>query len=86
MLKYLAIFRAVHNGTLGLDPEQLGRVTCITNKSPVLDNEAQARKWIEVTRKSYPDKYYLVHHCVISFESSESENVEKMLSDLIKMF
>ena len=86
MLKYLAIFQAIHHKTLGLDPEQLKRVACVTYKSPVLDCEEQAKKWIETTRKAYPNNHYLVHHCIISFEESEQENVEKMLENLIKMY
>jgi len=85
MLKYLAIFQALQSFTLGLDPEQLERVNCVTYKSPALDTNEQAKKWIESTRKAYPDKYYRVYHCVISFEDSERENVENMLGNLIKM-
>ena len=86
MLKYLAIFQAIHHRTLGLDPEQLKRVSCITNRSPAFDKDEQARNWIETVKKAYPEKHFLVHHCVISFEESERENVDKMLSNLIKMF
>lgn len=86
MLKYIAIFQATHNSTLGLDPEQLKRVTCLVYRSPVLENEEQAKKWIEETRKAYPEKYYVVNHCTISFDESERENVLKMLGNLIKMF
>lgn len=86
MLKYVAICQVVDRSTLGIDAQQLKRVSCLTYKSPALDNEVQAKSWLETKHKAYPEKYYLVHHCVISFELSETENVEKMLSNLIKMF
>jgi len=86
MLKYMAIFQATHNSTLGLDPEQLKRVTCLVYKSPALESEAKAKNWLELTKKAYPKKHYIIQHCIISFDESESENVEKMLKGLIKMF
>lgn len=86
MLKYLAIFQALNKSKLGLDPQQLKRASCLTYKSPVFDDEEQAKNWVETTEKAYPSKYYLVHHCVISFKETEREKVEKMLSNLIKMF
>ena len=86
MLKYLAIFQALDGFTLGLDAEQLKRAHCVTHKSPTFETPEQANKWLECTSKAYPEKKYKVHHCVISFEESERENVEKMLRNLIKMF
>ena len=86
MLKYVAIFQALQKSAMGLDPEQLKRVACLTYKSPALDTEEAAKKWLDATIKSYPEKYYLVRHCVISFKESEKDNVETMLKNLIKMF
>ncbi len=86
MLKYIAIFQATHSYTCGLDPEQLGRVTRLVQKSPTQETKAQAEKWIETIKKAYPEKYYRVEHCIISFEESEKENVETMLKSLIMMF
>ena len=86
MSKYLAIFQALDRFTLGLDAQQLKRAHCVTHKSPSLETATQAKNWIEATSKAYPEKKYIVHHCVISFEESERENVEKMLANLIKMF
>ena len=86
MLEYIAIFQATHTFTSGLDPEQLGRVIRLVYKSPAQETKTQAEKWIEATKKAYPKKYYMVEHCIISFEESEKENVEHMLSSLIRMF
>ena len=86
MLKYLAIFQALDRFTLGLDAEQLKRAHCITHKSPTFETSEQANKWLAYTTRAYPEKKYIVHHCVISFEESERENVEKMIGNLIKMF
>lgn len=86
MLKYIAIFQATHSFTCGLDAEQLGRVTRLVYKSPAQETKTQAEKWIEATKKAYPQKYYRVEHCIISFEDNEKENVESMLKSLIMMF
>ena len=86
MLKYVAIIQATHNSTSGLDPEQLKRVTRLVHKSPVQDTREQAENWIEVTMKVYPQKYYIVRHCIISFDEKEKEQVEDVLSSLIRMF
>lgn len=86
MLKYVAIIQALHRFTLGIDAQQLKRTCCNTMKSPAFDTVVQANKWLETVKKSYPEKYYLIHDCVISFEISEEEKVEIMLSNLIKMF
>lgn len=86
MLRYIAIFQAVHRYTLGLDPEQLKRATCLVYKSQPLENEKLAKDWIAAIEKSYPEKYYIVRHCVISFDENESENVVGMLNNIIKIF
>lgn len=85
MLKYVAIFHALDNSTLGLDAHQLGRVSCITYKSPVCEKETEVVNWINTTKKAYPPKIYTVHHAIIAFDTDKSENVEEMLKMLIKM-
>ena len=86
MLKYMAILQALDRFTLGMDPQQLKRVTCLVYKSPALETEDMAKKWLELHKNTYPEKYYIVRDCVISFDESQKENVEEVLSNLIKMF
>ena len=83
---YLAILQTLDRFTLGMDSQQLKRACCVTRKSPVFDSKIQANKWLETVKQAYPEKYYIVRNCVISFEENEKENVESMLSNLIKMF
>lgn len=86
MLKHIAIFQALDISTLGIDAYQLKRAKYLSRRSPILESEAQAAKWIEETKKMYPENGYKVYHCIISFKESERENVEAVLGNLMKLF
>ena len=86
MMRYVAIIQVTDSCTLGLDPEQLKRVSRFVYKSPSQETKVQAEKWLETTKKAYPERYFVIKDCIICFEDAEKEKVESMLSSLIQMF
>ncbi len=83
MLKYVAIIQATNREALAMyhtGPSHRNYM------SPVCEDDASAKEWLEENTKKYPELSYIVSSGIIAFDTDQSENAEYMLESLMHVF